>query len=179
VVKPRILLLGAPLVVAALLAGCSSPDPSPNGPLGDGGTPGQQCEPAATGQWDAMGIFDLHNASHSPVTITGFTLPHLHGLRVTSAWLTPIGYSGKTEELIGTARWPPITDAVWAHRFPLIGAVIKPGRDYNLVFGLAHTGVKYGTSDGPKISYTSGGSKYTVSEQTTLAVATNCNSVPD
>jgi hypothetical protein len=179
-VRPRTLLLGALLVAAALLVGCSSSsDPGTNGPLGAGGVPGEQCEPAAIGQWDAMGIFDLHNTGHSPVTITGFTLPHLHALRVTRQYLTPIGHAGKTEELIGTARWPPTVDGVWRHRFPLIAAVIKPGQDFNLVFGLTRTAAApYGKSDGPKISYTSGGSRYTVSEQVTLSVAGNCASVP-
>ena len=63
------------------------------GPLGDGGIP----------------------------TITGITLPSSHGLRMTRAWLVPIGRQGRNEELIGAGfpyppSFSPVARAVWARR---------------------------------------------------------------
>jgi hypothetical protein len=173
------MLPGALLAVAALLAGCSASlgGPDTNGPLGDGGTPGGQCVPSpAAMHFDTMGIFDLDDAGKSPVKVTGITLAHNHGLAMTSAWLTPIGHSGGDEELIGAAiSYPPSYDQLarqeWARRQKLIGAVIRPRQDLNLVFGLAQTTAKAGSSSGPRITYTSSGNRYVLQEQTTLEVA--------
>lgn len=168
------LLVGAPLIVVALLAGCSSSQ-STDGPLGDGGTPGAQCVKGDLGKPRTMGIFDLDDRGSAPVKITAITLPDAKGLRMTSAWLIPIDYQGGDEILVGAGgSFPPVWRQ-WADREPLIGAVIRPRQDLNLVFGLVRTTARAGTSDGPKISYSSGGSRYTVTEQTTLEVAAHCS----
>jgi len=173
-------MLGA-LSVAALLAACSS-DPGP-GPLGNGGTPGQQCMAFTEGQPVTTGIYDLHNTGSSPVTVTSVTLPDAHGLTMTKAWLVPIGHSpgsGRVGGMLVGAGWPyppsftKLVRSVWAQRRPAVGATIKPGQDLNLVFGLTRTTAKAGKSSGPLIAYTTGGLSYTVAEQTTLEVAAKC-----
>jgi len=171
-------LLGALSAAAALLAGCSS-SASANRPLGDGGSPGQQCMQYPEGKPVSTGIYDLDNSGPSPVTITSITLPSSRRLRMTKAWLAPIGRQGGDYITIGAGypyppSFSPVARAVWAQRRPLIGAVIKPGKDLNLVFGLTRTGSSAGRSAGPKITYTSGGNTYTVSEQTSLVVAARC-----
>jgi hypothetical protein len=164
--RPK-LVPGALLIAAALLAGCSSADPV--GPLGDGGSPGQQCAPARQGQTIAIGIYPLENHGRSPATIRGVTLPGTRGLKMTRAWVTPI----YRNLMIGTAVWPPSGPA-WAHRIPADGAVVKPGQALNLVFGLTHTTKHAGRSPGPQVTYTAGGSSYVIHEAVSLKLAATC-----
>lgn len=182
-VRPRMLLLGAPVVVAALLAGCSS-DPKV-GPLGAGSDRGQLCMPGRVGQKLAVGLYDLHNYSKSPVKITGMTLPHPHGLKMTGGWLTPIlkdPSDGDWEDIGVGYPFPPTFSTLarveWRRRVPLIGAVIKPHQDPNLVFALTRIIARYGISPGPSITYTSAGHTWTLNEPFSLAIAANCNKVP-
>jgi len=175
--------LGALLLtaVAVLLAGCSS-DPGP-GPIADGGT-GSQCLAAGLGKLVTVGSYDLDNKGKSPATVTGIRLPHLHGLRVTSAWLTPIltDSNGDQEEIGVGYSWPPSFDKLvreeWARRVPLIGAVVKPGQDPNLSFGVARTGTHYGSAGGPLVTYTSDGHTFTANLPFSIVVVGNCNKVP-
>ncbi len=51
--------------MTALLAACSSAP----GPLGDGGTAGNQCMTFPQGKPVTTGLYDLHNSGTSPVTI--------------------------------------------------------------------------------------------------------------
>jgi hypothetical protein len=168
--RRRLALPGALLAAALLPAACSSADRV--GPLGDGGTPGQQCIPGRQGQPQTMGIFDLHDTGTTTVKVTGISLPSAHGLRMTkSAWLIPIWVTQGTFNLVGAGYgYPPVTWATWKDHRPAIGAVIKPHQDLNLVFGLIRTTGRSGTSAGPAITYTAGGSTYTVHEQTSLVV---------
>jgi hypothetical protein len=53
-------------------------------------------------------------------------------------------------------------------------SVIKPHEDLNLVFGLTRTTARNSYSGGPVITYSTGGTAYTVSEKTTLEVAKSC-----
>ena len=172
--KSRTLLLGALSATAALLAACSTGP----GPLGTGGDAGSQCSPGSQGQPITMGIYDLHNAGTSPVTVTSVTLPAAHGLAMTKSWLLPIYHTPGHWEAVGVAAdYPPVSkedvqyDPEWPNRVPAAGATIRPGQDLNLVFGLTRTTVKAGRSDGPLISYTADGNSYTVQEQTALEVA--------
>ena len=169
------------LSAAALLAACSS---TGTGPLGDGGTPGEQCMGFPQGRPVTTGIYDLRNTGTAAVTIQSVTLPGAHGLRKTKAWLVPIGHTpGQANNgggiLVG-AGWPyppsftALVRSVWAKRRPAVGATIKPGQDLNLVFGLTRTTAKAGKSDGPAIWYTASGSSYTVNEKTSLVVAARC-----
>ncbi len=133
----------------------------------------------AQGRPVSMGLFDLHNTGQSDVTITGITLGTSHGLRMTKAWLTPIGHQNGNEELIGVGfPYPPsfsrVARSQWAQRRPLIGEVIRPRQDLNLVFGLIRTGARRGYSAGPQVTYTAGGSTYTLTEQTSLVVTAKC-----
>lgn len=170
----RLSLLGA-LSAAALLAACSSSDP---GPFGAGGTPGSACLAFAQGQPVVAGIYVLDNTGTEAATVNSVTLSNAHGLTMTKAWLVPVGGSGNGHLLVG-AGWPyppsftKLVRSVWAQRRPADGATIQPGHTLNLVFGLTRTTVQPGTGD-PVISYTAGGSGYTVAEKTTLEVAAKC-----
>lgn len=161
-------MLGALLATAALLSACST-GPAP---LGDGGTPAQQCVPARQGQTITMGIYDLDvESGTSPVTVQSVRLGSPHGLKMTKAWVTPIFAN---TPLIGTALWPPPASPAWAQRKPAEGAVIKPGQDLNLVFGLTRTTARAGRSDGPVIVYTANGNTYMLAENVSLVVARKC-----
>lgn len=184
VVRPRTLLLGAPLVAVALLAGCSSSDPT-TGPLGNGGDPGRQCMPGRVGEKLAVGIYDLHNYSKSPVKVTGITLPAAHGLKLSGGWLTPILQDPSDGDWVSIGAgfpYPPAYSKLarqeWQRRRPLIGATIGPHRDPDLVFVLTRTRPGVGHSAGAKITYTSAGRTWMITENTTLAIAGNCNKVP-
>jgi hypothetical protein len=166
------LLLGVPLVAAMLLAGCSSdPGPSASGTLGNGGDGGSQCVPARYPQaTETIGIYTLDNGGKSPVKVTGISFPHDHGLRMTSAYLVPIGHQDGDTYSIGIASTFPaayskLARKVWTERVLLIGATIRPGQNLNLVFGMGLTTHHAGSSDGPRIAYTSGGSDYYVQEK--------------
>jgi hypothetical protein len=130
------------------------------------------------------GFWNIDNTGKSPVTLTGITLPGTRDLRMaTKAWLVRIAYSGGEYMQIGDGgRWPPSDDAVaraqWKQREPLIGAVLKPGQERNLVLGILWTAGHYGISDGPQIRYQSAGQTYVVNEQLTLAISATCNNVP-
>jgi hypothetical protein len=171
-------LLGA-LCAAALLASCSTGP----GPLGDGGTPGQQCmahKGFAPGAPLTTGLYELVNTGTAAVTITSVTLPDAHRLRMTKPWLAPIwntAHGGTIDVGVGFS-YPPSFDKIaryqWAHRAPAVGATIKAGHGFDLLFGLIWAGGKTGLSGGPVIAYTASGSSYTVSEQVTLEIATYC-----
>jgi hypothetical protein len=168
--------LGA--AAAVLLSGCSS-DPGP-GPIANGGS-GSQCLQAGLGKLVTVGSYDLDNKGKSPAKITGIRLPHMHGLRVTSAWLTPIlkdPADGDWEEIGIGFPWPPggdpTTDREWARRVPLIGAVVRPGQDPNLSFGVARIGAHNGTADGPQVTYTSGGHSYAANFPFSIVVSAHC-----
>ncbi len=162
--------------MTVLLAGCSTGP----GPLGDGGTAGQQCMQYPPRKPVTTGIYDLTNAGGSPVTILSVTLPSAHSLRMTKAWLVPITKTANGGTLDFGAGWPyppsftKVVQSVWAQRRPAVGGTIKPGQDLNLVFGLIRATASAATSDGPAITYTAGGSSYTVNEKTSLEVAAGC-----
>jgi hypothetical protein len=120
---------------------------------------------------DTIGTYVLgDNKGNSPVQITGITLPPDHGLRMTKAYLVPIGHADGDSFSIGVATGFPATYSslarrVWTERESLIGAVMRPGQNLNLVFGISLTTTHRGSSDGPRISYRSGGNSYYDQEQ--------------
>jgi hypothetical protein len=139
----------------------------------------------AVGQQVAVGVWSLQNTGRYSVKITGITWPHIHGLRVISAWLAPIlqdPKDGDWMEVGDGGSWPPAgdptTDREWARSVPLIGAVIKPGRDPSkgpqVVLEIARTGASRGTTAGPLVTYTSNGHTYTVNEGSDLEIAAKC-----
>lgn len=140
-------------------------------PARNGGTDGVQCMTYREGQPVTAGIYDLHNTGTSPATVHRVGLPSAHGLRMTEVWLVPIRHT----TLIG-AGWPypPTTSPVWAQRQPAAGAVIRPGQDLNLVFGLTRTSARDGRSAGPVIVYSASGTSYTMHEAVSLIVSGNC-----
>jgi hypothetical protein len=119
-----------------------------------------------------MGIYGLGvKSGTSPVTVQRVSLGSPHGLAMTTAWVTPV--FANTPLIGAVLSWPPAGPA-WAQRRPAAGAVIKPGQDLNLVFGLTRTTPRSGRSDGPVIVYTADGNTYTLAENTSLIVQANC-----
>jgi hypothetical protein len=103
------------------------------------------------------------------------SLPAAHGMAMTEAWLVP--RDGGPNLGVGFP-YPPVTSPLWAYRVPASGAVIEPGEDLNLVFGLLRTTAADGSSDGPMIVYAAGRTTYTLREKLSLALArTKCTFV--
>jgi hypothetical protein len=176
----RLMLLGALLATAGLLAACSpfTSDAGP-GPLGDGGDPGQQCMPWPQGKPTGVGLYDFTNSSTSPVIVKSVRLASPRGLKMSKdAWFVPIYYHDGTYNTVGVGwPWPlslvrhywPVQWA-WARRKPAIGFVIKPHVDIDLVFGLTRTEARNAYSGGPVLTYSANGTTYTVRSQTTLQI---------
>ena len=170
----KVLLLGALSAVAALLAGCGAGDPPP---LGSGSGAGV-CTPAPqVGKPVLMGVFELKNQGTDPVTVRSVSLPDAHGIAMTEAWLVPVN-AGGPQLGVGLA-YPPVTYPLWPNRVPAVGAVIRPGQDLQLAFGVLRTSAADGSSDQPMIVYTAGRATYTLREQGSLAVArAKCDRFP-
>jgi hypothetical protein len=169
-VRPRLLLPGALLTVAAPLAACSASGP---GPLGNGGIPGSQCDPGAVGHTLTMGIYGLANSGTSDVIVTGVRLAHPHGLSITkSAWVVPDVVTPGEDLGVGVEEdYPPVSWPTWSKREAIPGALVRPRQDeLSLVFGLTRTTSRAGHSGGPVITYTANGNTYRVQERTALVV---------
>jgi hypothetical protein len=170
----KLLLPGALIAVAALLAGCSGAGSPP--PLSPGGS-GRACVPAPhIGTPVSMVLFLLNNQGTAPVTIRSVSLPNAHGMTMTEAWLMQL--HPHSEQLGMGGPWPPVTDSLWPVRVPAVGGVIQPGKVLQLAFGVIRTTAADGSSDGPVVVYTAGRTTYTLREQVSLAVApTHCTLV--
>ena len=72
--------------------------------------------------------------------------------------------------------YPPTRWAEWSRRVAVAGAVIGPHESLNLVFGLTRTTAAAGHTSGPVITYSAGGSTYTLQEQVGLVItaASHC-----
>src|SRR3984885_1316247 len=159
VVLRKLLLPGALIAVAALLAGCSGAGSPP--PLAPGGS-GRACVPAP------------HIGT--PVSIRSVSLPNAHGMTMTEAWL--IQLHPHSAQLGMGGPWPPVTDSLWPVRVPAVGGVIQPGKVLQLAFGVIRKTAADGSSDGPVVVYTAGRTTYTLREQVSLAGApTHCTLV--
>lgn len=151
----KLLLLAALSTVAALLAGCSGGAP-PLRPEGAG-----VCTPAPqTGKPVLMGMWDLDNQGAAPVTVRAVSLPDAHGMAMTEAWVEPVNTTGP--QLGMGLAYPPVTYPLWGRRVPAAGAVIPPGQDLQLVFGVRRTTAADGSSAAPMIVYTVRRSTYTL-----------------
>ena len=172
----RSALLGAQLAAtAALLAACSSGP----GPLVSAGFAGGECIPGTLYPTVTAGVWLLYNTGTSPVRVTSVTLASSHDLAMTSSWLLPEYKSHDTWDYVGVqAGYPPIRWRTWPNRQPVPGAVIKPGQDLNLVFGLTRTGSKDGATTGPVITYTANRITYTLQPQMAFVIAAkSCRNV--
>jgi hypothetical protein len=178
------LLAGTLCTVAASLSACSG-QPAV-GPLGNGGTAGQQCISGPKDQPLTVGLYSLRNTGTAPATIDSVRLPSATlGLTMTRSWLTPIYH----DTLLGVGWAYPLTPPKttvhewsgekgalleWARRRPAVGAVIRPGQWLTLVFGLTRTRDHAGRSGGPVIVYTVSGNTYTIHEAVTLLILPRC-----
>jgi hypothetical protein len=91
----------------------------------------------------------------------------------TKAWLMPIYHDVKEGnwDVAGVAfPYPPTKWPEWSHRQSAIGAVIRPGQDLNLIFGMTRTWARDGWSGGPVVTYAGNGGSYTLQEQTGLVL---------
>jgi hypothetical protein len=136
-------------------------------PLGNpaSGDRGLQCTPGKT---LADGFYTLQNMSDQTVTVTRVRLIGGAGQKMTSpAYLMPI----YDTSLPGLAYWP-LRWPTWKDR-KRVPATIAPHATTNLVFAQTRT------SDHPKsatveVSYTAGGTSYTLTEVTRVLVAVKC-----
>jgi hypothetical protein len=168
-------LLGALLATAALVAACSIGPP----PLTAGGifTSGSECVPGRLYPTVTAGLWVLDNTGTSPVTVTGVKLSSSRGLAMTRAWLMPPYKSPHGDwDYVGVqAGYPPVHWRTWPDRQAIPGAVIKPGQNLNLVFGLTHTGEQDGHTSGPLVTYTASGNSYTLQEGYGFRIAAHCS----
>jgi hypothetical protein len=169
-------VLGALSATAALLPACSSS----TGPLSPG-SPGTQCISYREGSPVTMGLYVLQNTGTATATVQGVSLPSdAHGLKMTSAWIVPIYHDPKNGnyETVGVG-WdypPPVTsNPQWKQRRPAVGGTVKPGQELNLVFGLIRTGARNGTSGGPVVTYSAGGSSHTMQMAVRMIVSPKCS----
>jgi hypothetical protein len=164
----KLLLVTVLSAVAALLAGCSAGSP----PLRAEGA--GVCTPATqAGKPVLMGLWHLDNQGTAPVTVRAVSLPDAHGMAMTEAWVEPLNITGP-QVGVGLA-YPPVTYPLWSHRAPAEGAVIRPGQDLQLVFGVLRTTAADGSSAAPMVVYTVGRSTYTLHMEGSMAVAaTKC-----
>jgi hypothetical protein len=106
------------------------------------------------------------------------SLPGAAGLAKTGdAWLVPVNATGPQ---LGLGQpYPPDTYPLWRYRVPAVGAVIQPGQDRQLVFGVFRTTAADGSSPGATIVYTAGRATYTLQEGFSFALArTKCEFSP-
>jgi hypothetical protein len=158
--------LAAVLVVCCVAgsSGCGSDagsGPSSKGPMGPTFNDVSVCVPLKA-PGDAVsqssGLY-LQNQGSQVITITGVSAGG-HGLVLAGAWLIPnIENSG-----VGAPPgWPPsqgISAKLWSAGRPPDGYKLKPGKVAALVYGVAATSTRGGTTPGPVVSCTSGGSRY-------------------
>jgi hypothetical protein len=175
--------MAAAAMLAAAMAACSPAGP-PNGPFGDGGTPGGHCALAQAGQPVTNGDQFFQN-SGPRARITGLSLANDHGIKLLRSWIVRI--SGTT--LYGNwLGWPvnrPFLRGVhWETRRAAVGASIPhvSGQDgYNIVLAIIKApGRREAWAGGISVQYTSGGNDYTLVTATRIAIATNlsqCNSL--
>lgn len=167
-------MAGALAAAAFLATGCSAGP----GPLtGDNGS-GTQCFPSLPGKPVTQGFYDLDNTGSTAVKVDSVRLPpDAKGLAMTrQVWLVPEWRKPGGASLfmgLGAVFWPPQQGAftfatgrwpTWRWRQPAVGGTIRPHQDLNLVYGLTRTTSKPGTASGPVVTYTAGGSRYTLAE---------------
>jgi hypothetical protein len=156
--------LAVPLIATAVgwtAAGCSSSQPSADGPLGPTFNSSYTCVGVnAPGDSFTIGGLYVQNEGHQVITITRFTLAG-HGMVLKGALMFPdVRSSG-----LGAARgYPPppgtgISAKVWATRRSPDGFQLKPSHVAALAVGMAPASRKKSTGY-PVIYYTSGGTSY-------------------
>ena len=167
--KP-VLAAVAALVTAVLLSVGLSQRHSGPPPLGTGNVgPGLQCEGSDIRQPVTMGIFALTNSSDEKVTLASVRLAGGEGQKMASpAFLAPIVHT----TLLGAQPWPP-AGAAWRRRRLAAGAAIAPHVTTNLVFAQTRTSTRT-RSAAVQITYTAGGTGYTLTEAVRVLVAADC-----
>jgi hypothetical protein len=140
-------------------------------PLGTGnGGAGLQCEGADIAEPVTMGFFALENGSNGTVTITSVRLVGGKGQKIASpAYLVPIIHA----TLLGAQPWPPASSA-WQLRTGATGGTIAQHATANLVFAQERTSGDT-QSAAVRVTYTGGGSAYTLTESVRVLVAASCS----
>jgi hypothetical protein len=126
---------------------------------------GLQCTPGKT---LADGFYTLQNMSDQTVTVTDVRLVGGAGQKMTSpAYLMPIYGTALPGLDYWPVRWP-----TWKDR-KRVPAAIAPHVTTNLVFAQTRTN-DHPESATIQVSYTAGGSSYTMTEVTRVLVAVKC-----
>jgi hypothetical protein len=161
-------------VVAAvgciLLAGCTDSNAMNTGPLGNGGTPGEECVSMPVGRILTYGFDAFTNKGTSPAVISKASLADPKGIRTLAAWIVPV----TGHDLYGLAWGFPPTRQVpagvqWAQRQHPTGAAISPSRQSNIVLVLELTARK-GSADGIDVYYHVGSTDYHLRTATKVAL---------
>jgi hypothetical protein len=155
----------AVLALAALLAGglaaCSSSKssgPSADGPLSSGLTRtqiprGGDCAPGGEGPF-TFGVQIYTNFGHTTVVLDRVVLLDAHNQRLIGSYAVP-GREG-----VGTIPWPPTGSRRfplppgWSDRQPVHGFRLAPGKEFNMVLGVAAIRAgRWSTSQGILVYY--------------------------
>jgi hypothetical protein len=176
----------AAVVLAAAVASCGPSGSSgpPDGPLGNGGTPGGHCSAVQRAHEVVTDGDQFFQNSGPQARITSLSLAGDHGIDLLSSWIVQI--TGHT--LYGNwPGWPvnrpQLLGVHWDTRQVAVGASIAPasGLDgYNIVLAIrVAEGQREGWARGILVQYSSGDKSYTLLTATTIAIASSsqCDSL--
>jgi hypothetical protein len=161
--------------LATALGGCSSSGPASDGPLSGGpfgrSSGGSDCAPARLGRPVAFGDEGFTNHGHATVVVDGVALLGPRHERVTASEAVPGQlFAGVTNS------WPPRyagVPATWKDRRPVHGFRLAPGKSFNMVLGVAATGILRATSRGIVIYYHDSAGSYVTRNHFAMIIAVN------
>lgn len=174
-VLPLAVAMAAALISA--LAACQSGGGSPasDGPLTGGplGSPsgGFDCAPARLGRPVTFGDEQFTNHGHATVALDRVALLDPLKERLTAAVAVPgLLFVGVTNS------WPPRYSGIprtWKYRRPVRGFRLEPGKSFNMVLGVAATGIPRARSRGMVIYYHDSAGSYVTRNQFAMIIAVN------
>jgi hypothetical protein len=161
-----------PVSMVIVLTACSTFSGGPlnkQGPLGNGGTPGEECVATDPSGAAYVAVDFLINKGVAPVTIDSVDLASPNNLDLTEALLVPI--EGTT--LIGVGHGAPnpkdMDDGVvWAKRVPAVGAIVSPNGEVGNLLAVLKTKDSSGSSVGLRVTYHDSNAQYVYQSATRL-----------
>jgi len=149
----------------------------PDGPFGNGGSPGSTCHTGGPGEVYTNGDQFIRNIG-PPAHITGLSLADDHGVELLGSWIVRV--TGNT--LYGNwagrpvARPRQLPGVHWGQRQRAVGAVIPTvsgGTVENIVLAVARApGKGEAWARGILVKYSSGGQDYSLLTGTRIAIVT-------
>lgn len=178
-IRGRTLAVVALAALVTALGGCDGGGaPATDGPLTGGpfGRPsdGTDCAPARLGRAVTFGDEQFTNHGHATVVLDRVALlgprhEHLAGSEAVPGRL-----------FVGVANnWPPRYSgipATWRHRRPVHDFRLAPGKSFNLVLGVAATGIPRARSRGIVIYYHDSAGSYVTRNHFAMIIAVNKSS---